>query len=457
MRALFRKKPILCCGIVFFLYSLVVGLLIQTTVVPKLFTETASVEGLIIPDSIGFHQIAVAKAKEINEKGWAYWELRPNGHSPAGIASVIYALSVEKPFSILPFNALVHALTACVVLGILLSFFPTGAAILGSMAFVLNPTAMEWVAQIHKDGLFVLGNLLLLLCLVNISAPGRPTTIARRGVYFFLGLAGIFIIWVARPHWAPVSFLFSLLIALNWIYSLVSRHGVIHSNRQKAFVLFCFLGLLLAQNYAANYRPVDLLFSNTAYRVFSPSSGAISNPADIISNPADINKPEVWYRSEFLPERLDQKFLSLASARLGVTATGGATLIDGKSTFNSANDVLSYVPRALQIGLFSPFPDLWIGDGSTPVMTLARKVTGFFTLMGYLGIGSFFVALVSLRKRTEFRALAIMCFSSIILLAIVMPNIGTLIRMRFGFYAMCMAFGVSFLVAHIQRGTQKSA
>ena len=90
-------------------------------------------------------------------------------------------------------------------------------------------------------------------------------------------------------------------------------------------------------------------------------------------------------------------------------------------------------------------------------MTLARKVTGFFTLMGYLGIGSFLVALVSLRNRAEFRALVIMCLSSIILLVIVMPNIGTLIRMRFGFYAMCMAFGVSFLVAHIQRGTQKSA
>ena len=456
MRAFFRKNPILCCGIAFFLYSLVAGLVIQTIVVPKLFAETASVEGLIIPDSIGFHQIAVAKAKEINEKGWAYWELRPNGHSPAGIASVIYALSVEKPFSILPFNALVHALTGCVVLRILLSFFPTGAAILGSMAFVLHPTAMEWVAQIHKDGLFVLGNLLLLLCLVNISAPGRPTTIASRGTYFLLGLVGIFIIWVARPHWAPVSFLFSLLIALNWIYSLVSRHGAIHSNGRKAFVLFCFLGLLWAQNYAANYQPVDLFARNVSWNVVS-SSSSVATSSVAASNPKNINKLEVWYRSEFLPERLDQKFLSLARARLGATTTGGATLIDSESPFNSANDVLSYVPRALQIGLFSPFPHLWIGDGSTPVMTLARKVTGFFTLMGYLGIGSFFVALVSLRKRTEFRALAIMCFSSIILLAIVMPNIGTLIRMRFGFYAMCMAFGVSFLVAHIQRGTQKSA
>ena len=449
MRALFRKKPILCCGIAFFLYSLVAGLVIQSIVVPKLFTETASVEGLIIPDSIGFHQIAVAKAKEINEKGWAYWELRPNGHSPAGIASVIYALSVEKPFSILPFNALVHALTGCVVLRILLSFFPTGAAILGSMAFVLNPTAMEWVAQIHKDGLFVLGNLLLLLCLVNISAPGRPATIASRGVYFLLGLAGVFITWVARPHWAPVSFLFSLLIALNWIYSLVSRRGAIHSDGRKAFVLFCFLGLLLTQNYAANHQPVDLFSDNVRWNAVS-SSGATSNPEN-------INKHEVWYRSEFLPERLDQKFLSLARARLGATTTGGATLIDGESPFNSANDVLSYVPRALQIGLFSPFPDLWIGDGSTPVMTLARKVTGFFALMGYLGIGSFLLALVSLRNRVEFRALAIMCLSSLVLLAIVMPNIGTLIRMRFGFYAMCMAFGFSFLVAHIQRGTQKSA
>ncbi|NBR10397.1 MAG: hypothetical protein EBT98_12255, partial [Opitutaceae bacterium] len=239
------------------------------------------------------------------------------------------------------------------------------------------------------------------------------------------------------------------LIALNWIFSLVSRHGAIHSNGRKAFVLFCFLGLLLAQNYAANHQPVDLLSDNVRWNAIS-SSGAASNPEN-------INKHEVWYRSEFLPEKLDQKFLSLARARLGATTTGGATLIDGESPFNSANDVLSYVPRALQIGLFSPFPDLWAGDGSSPAMTMARKVTGFFTLICYLGIGSFLLALVSLRNRAEFRALAIMCLSSLILLAIVMPNIGTLIRMRFGFYAMCMAFGVSFLVAQIQRGTQKSA
>ena len=166
-----RSEPrlIILLGVAFFVYSLCVSALIQGYFIPKVFPHFNLGDGLVVLDSTGFNKIAKTKSAEILEKGWGAWELRPQTQSPAGIASVFYSLWTPKPYSLLPFNALVHALSGCVVLWFLRHFFSWKPAILGASLFVLNPAALEWVAQIHRDGVFILGNLLVLVCLIQLG------------------------------------------------------------------------------------------------------------------------------------------------------------------------------------------------------------------------------------------------------------------------------------------------
>ncbi len=110
-------------GLLFFLYSLSVSLAIQTYIVPKILPQLDFGEGIVTLDATGFNQTAKTKAEEIRRNGWGVWELRPEAHSPAGVASIFYVLWTPKPYSVLPFNALIHALSGCLVLWFLHHFF----------------------------------------------------------------------------------------------------------------------------------------------------------------------------------------------------------------------------------------------------------------------------------------------------------------------------------------------
>lgn len=208
-----EAQAFLLLGVIFFVYALFVSLAIQIYIVPEIFPRFNLGDGLIILDSTGFNQIAKAKAAEIMDKGWRVWELRPQKQSPAGIASAFYALWVPKPYSLLPFNALVHALSGCLVFWILRRFFSWKPAILGSALFVINPAALEWVAQIHRDGVFILGNLMALVSLMQLGAGLKSEEQGTMVWGFVFGVIGTGFVWIARPQWVHVLFVSLLLCA----------------------------------------------------------------------------------------------------------------------------------------------------------------------------------------------------------------------------------------------------
>lgn len=200
-------------GVAFFIYSLSVSVVIQIYIIPEVFPKFNLGDGLVEPDSTGFNEIAKAKSIEIIEDGWGAWELRPHRYSPAGIASIFYTIWAPKPYSLLPFNALVHALSGCLVVWILRQFFAWQPAIFGGSLFVINPAALEWVAGIHKDGIFILGNLMVLVCLMQMGEGLKRLKAGAIAGGFLWGLLGTFVVWVGRPHWAQVLFVSVFLCA----------------------------------------------------------------------------------------------------------------------------------------------------------------------------------------------------------------------------------------------------
>ena len=203
--------------VVTFIYALSAGLFIQLYVIPVLFPHFNFGDGLAIMDSVGFDKIAREKAIEISREGWRAWELRPQLQSPAGIASFFYTHWTPKPYSLLPFNAIVHALSGCLIVWLLRHFYSLLPAIVGGAVFVLNPAAMEWVAQIHRDGVFILGNLMVLACLFQLSKSLYYFKASSVMWGLFFGLSGTIVVWVARGFWIQVLFSSILL----WVGLLV--------------------------------------------------------------------------------------------------------------------------------------------------------------------------------------------------------------------------------------------
>jgi hypothetical protein len=90
-------------------------------------------------------------------------------------------------------------------------------AIIGGVVFVSNPIAMQWISQIHRDGVFILGNLMVFVCLLQLSKNLYNFKVSSVMWGLFFGLSGTMIVWLARPFWVQVIFTSILL----WVGLLV--------------------------------------------------------------------------------------------------------------------------------------------------------------------------------------------------------------------------------------------
>lgn len=429
-------------GLFVFLYAWLASLLLQLWVIPTLFSEPGAAEGLVILDSIGFDAIAKAKVAEIASLGWSSWELKPQSQSPAGIASFFYAVFSPSPTSVLPFNAVVHALSACAALLILRNFFSVVPALIGALVFALNPASFEWVAQIHRDGIFILGNLLFICGILSFfrsPREGGGQRLQYLSSMVFMPVIGITLVWVARPYWVQVMLATTLLLLIPAAFGGLSRWRAMN-RRYIAGLIAAFFSVLMFQlwlvKFHTPYEPISIPESVSADSF--PESVSADSYAEWVKR-----NPFLWKRTNWVPQVVEERFYRLAIAREGAKSQAGNTLVDARWRLDSTGAILEYLPRALQLGLLSPFPELWTGLASTPAMTMARKVMGGVTLFFYVCLLGLGVGLWQLRRNMLPWVMIGVCLIGILTYALTYPNIGTLIRYRYGFYMLLVGFGLA--------------
>lgn len=426
-------RLVIWLGVSVFAYSWLAGLLLQMWVIPSMFSQAGASEGLVVLDSIGFDKIAKEKASEIVSLGWAAWELKPQFQSPAGIASFFYVMFGPVPTSVLPFNAAVHAAGSCVVMLILKRHFSGLPALLGAVFFALNPASFEWVAQIHRDGIFILGNLLFIYGVIAFFIkPVKSSSVWSWALVYqvLIPTIGIALVWVARPYWVQIMLVIMMAVFCVLVLGALLRWRTA-CVRQMAALTVAFFTVSAFQFWLVKvhtpYEPIDIPISETA------TATATATKSSQFS----------WKRSSWLPDVIEGRFYRLGIAREGAIAQGGNSLADGAVHLDSVGAVLGYLPRAIHLALFSPFPELWGGEASTPAMTIGRKVVGAVTVLFYLCLSGWLLALWRLRGELLVWVLLFQCLIGMVVYAIGYPNIGTLIRYRYGFYMLLVGFGVA--------------
>lgn len=217
-------------------------------------------------------------------------------------------------------------------------------------------------------------------------------------------------------------------------------------NSQFLFVI-SVLSLLLFQVWLTRYH--STAFSEPPPGITeSVASANASQNASGVNLHANSNSP-FWVRTPWLPEVLDKKLSILASARRGAISSGGNSLVDATVELHSAKDFIRYLPRAIQVGMLSPLPELWRGKASSPAMSLARKVVGAMTAFYYACLVGLIVGLIVFRKNLCFWIVFFFCFLGILVYAFTYPNIGSLMRFRYGFYMTLVSFGAAFIAESV--------
>jgi hypothetical protein len=338
----------------FYLYSLTVGLLVQFVILPIIFPSAHWKDGLMVGgDWVQFHTEGVEIAKRVQQEGWSVWTLRHpiSGQAMSGVAGLFYALTgIHKPCVLLPFNAFLHA-SAGLILYILLRLLDISkkTTLIFTVPFIIFPTSLTWVSQIHKDGLYILGMYLTLLSL----ALAFSNEIKKNLISILSGVLGAFVFFTVGREYA-----------LKIVYYF--------------YALFLLISLLIATiNLVWKGKESFLRYGKTAliFLVIFVTYGLLQPQPQ-----TQTQTQTEWYWNPYIPDKIENLFYTLAVWRNEIWAqylSGSPGAIDEDIKFRSVGDFIEYTPRALTIGFFSPFPRFWFSQGSTTGGTIARYITPF--------------------------------------------------------------------------------
>jgi hypothetical protein len=296
-------------------------------------------------------------------------------------------------------------------LGILLLVYKLGnemfgsrAALIASSTVALWPTFLLHTTQLLKDPLFILGMLALIFVMVQLlmrAGSWRPSLL--RGAW-----GGIIasVLWIARSDMG------ALLIGTVLLGTLMLVVRQFQLSRASPSNLTALALMTLLTVAALLWLPVYRDADNP--RIKEAANNASHNPRPA----AGVDWWQLPARVGLVRERFIEKYSNAGSN------------IDPYVKLTNTADLIRYLPRAVAIGLFAPFPNMWFETGSTVGLS-GRVLAGFEMLITY---AIELLAVVALCQR--WRQLSLWLLFSIVTIGIaalglVVVSIGTLYRLRY--------------------------
>ena len=492
-----------------FSVSLCAGLFIQLLLLPHILPGLDAGHGLLRGgDWIGFHEDASAMAQKIAQQGWSAFELRPRGQAPIGVTAAIYALTgIHEPWILVPFQSAMFAVAVAGLFNIFRSIASVRVSLMASGPLILFPSTAFLYAQIHKDVWALAGTLWIVFVALSY-ARRRAWSVRQHMALFAINFAGVAFVWLVRAYALQIVLL-GLVSAIGclvlWkLISPIFRRGHEASPGWAGMIvcmLLVFAGsidvparlagyvspqiaqaikppnvvegdrpvfepILVPPDVVATLRPDQkALYDGRHYeeltKTFSPDQSSSwqkyqSTVRDIVKSltPASDVAP-AW-----VPAPIRERLSVLINLRRGevLSALSAGSAIDNDVQMHDVGDMIRYIPRALQITLFAPFPDSWFRHGVSPGASIMLRVAAVEMTVAYIAFFGFFPLLLLSSKADKMRILFLFGFALPILclLGITIPNVGTLLRMRYGYWYLMVGLGVvgwSLAIARWRRRT----
>jgi len=221
------------------------------------------------------------------------------------------------------------------------------------------------------------------------------------------GAAAVLVLWMSRPDmWlvirAMVFFALVLIAIRMW-----RERKLLVGNVAVVALLFASMAFMPQMTTAQPRQPTEI-------------SGDVS--------PTDERIP-LWARLEAYRRRFVVE---------GIGHSG--SLIDADVRFKSRADAIKYVPRAVEIGSFAPFPATWFNSGYS-VGLMGRLLAGIETSLTYIIELLACIFVWRSWRRLDVWLLVLTVMTGVTALGLVVVNVGTLYRMRYPFWVLLTILG----------------
>ncbi len=435
--------------VVVFSATIIAALLIQLVLLPVVFPTWDAGGGLVdnCLDCASYHQIAVRMAADIRQNGWSAWELRPEGHAPAGLAAALYAITVPRLWTMIPVNAAVHATTVALLFLVLTSFgYSCRNATLGAIPFALFPSSALWYAQLMKDGFFFLGFFLFLRGWLSVMQSSRQPGRNQAQIPAVVeGLSGSLLLWVIRPEMVKLILGVSFVVGVAALCMTVGRW----KTGRRPLLTGCALTLAASALVMGLDRVSDQTDVLRSVTVTATVPSVEQRPAaapDGGKRPLATGSTVAFERATAILRTFASVPARLAGAiirkRHAFLSEPGAASIDRDVRVETFPELIAYLPRAARNAFLSPFPWHWFGQGTYASTTSLRRVCGLEMLVVYFALA--FVPFAVWRRRADLFLWVILVYSGgvLVVLGIIVNNWGTLYRLRYGYLMLWVGIGL---------------
>lgn len=428
-----RSSPavwlIVCAAVFHILFTVSLFVIGRTQIAPSLVDRDGIIDA-IASDSYGYRHQALGFLSDKESDPLT----EPPGNVTYGkVLSIEFALFGRvlgnNILSAEPFNLFCYLVILCLVIMLGREIGSRRVGLLAAGAVALWPTFLLHSTQMLKDPFFIMLGLALILIvttwLTRIYA-WRDSIVMGTGLSITAGL-----LLLIRLKAAGFIFLV-LLVGLGFlIIRQCFEKRLLHRN------FICPLLILLTSLSFASYLAAT---KDQKFKQHAPVTAGLSK----LVVPANQLQSESYRRRDPLKVNtsattgarlfafVDQVRLGIAAARsdfnLGYPDAGSS--IDRDVYFNSFPDLLWYLPRAVQIGLWAPFPYMWTGEAKH-VGRAGRLLSGAETLFMYLCEFLGLVALWRNRRGVANWLIAFIYLIGVTALALVVSNVGALFRVRY--------------------------
>jgi len=444
-----------------FFFAGLVAVLVQFFVLPVLFPQFHSGHGILGlygsgGDLVYFHDKATEIALAFREEGFSALRNTPFGGPHLAFFGFIYGMTVTEPYVLIPINALVHGLSALLIFHcFLLITKKERISLLATLPFVIFPTAMFWYAQIHRDGLSILGFLLYCYGWGLLAQTTTYRSFSKLIKATLIVLSSLLPLAISRPYLSELHLIMSSILVLPLIIGVlcVERFKKVISNMELVRgLIVLFLLVIALHNFGGS---TGLGFSESVYQEHIGLRSEIESSGNETAPNGKLYKKHwgitygsklslVWEPSSWLPKTIDQSFHRLNRMRKGFidTAPEAHTSIDVKFMPTSAWQSLLFLPWAWRIGFFAPFPSYWSSEKGIGFRSIMRTENAIEMLFIYISFPFFLYFMWIHRTNTQFVTIFLLSFSMLSLFSYVNTNAGTLHRSRYGYLMLIVGMGL---------------
>ena len=371
----------------------------------------------------------------------------------ATAAEPVHVKIIAIPFAVLaplfgystlsaePYNVACYAAIVGLVFALGKEVGGRRVGLLAGTIVALWPTLLLHTLQLLKDPLFVTATVAFLLCVMTwlTRTYGRRASLAVSIVAILL----LLLLCLVRINFM-LLIIAVVLVALTF---LVIRQAM---QRRLLFwnlappVAVLLTALLLMPFYLSHttervkHYPSD---QSGPLKIDGDSFERVPTTVVRISGPETNQAPAGERRTRL--EKFARRISSMRS-RFAAAYYNSGSLLDANTEFRTASDLLAYLPRAMAVGLWAPFPDMWISAGRR-VGNAGKLLSGVETLVIYLLQVLAVVAIVREPRRLALWFLLAIVILGVTALAVVIPNVGAIYRFRYVFWIMLVITAITGL------------